>query len=109
MSSTAFAVIYQTMWPASLRDTMYWHRAHLLQMFEIYTIAFACILMFAESGLDARTFAWCLRPHHQGSDFASLLCQAKKAFSIYRQPLTLAGFSAACGHSSSTASGAFRP
>ncbi|CAK0887840.1 unnamed protein product, partial [Prorocentrum cordatum] len=81
MSFTAFAVIYQTLWPASMRGTMYASRTHLLQIFDINVIAFACILMFAECALDARAFVWCLRPRHQGSDFEALLCQARKAFS----------------------------
>eukprot|EP00959_Pyramimonas_sp_CCMP1952_P251243 5250961-Pyramimonas_sp.AAC.1 len=35
MSFTAFAVIYQTLWPASMRGTMCASRTHLLQIFEI--------------------------------------------------------------------------
>jgi hypothetical protein len=82
VSFTAFAVVYTGMWSASMRGTMYMQRTHFLQKLELNVIAYASVLMFAESGLDVKDFIWHLRPHHEADDFAGLLVLVRQAFAL---------------------------
>jgi hypothetical protein len=82
VSFTGFAAVYSTMWLASMEGTMYASRTHFLQKLELNIIVYAAIMMFAESGLCVRNFAWTLRPHHEARDFEDLLGLVRQAFEI---------------------------
>jgi hypothetical protein len=82
ISFTAFAVVYIGLWSSSMQGTMYMQRTHFLQKLELNIIAYASVLMFAESGLDVRDFIWHLRPHHEADDFTDLLLLVRKAFAL---------------------------
>jgi len=82
LSFTAIAVVYEALWSASLKNTQYRHRTHLLQKLELNVLVFASVQILCESGIDYSSFVWHLRPHHMGADFSNLLVLVRKAYSL---------------------------
>ena len=80
MSFTAIHEVYSQLWDPSLSETQYASRTHFIDKLTVALLAWSCLKMLRDSGVPQASFQWMLRPHHESSDFATLLLLVREAF-----------------------------